>query len=141
MLAATDPLARLEQARRLLADAGLDARVERQIVDIAATPDAVETADVVVLHRVVCCYPDMPGLVGAAADKTRRRLALSFPRETWWIRAGGGVLNLWARLTRKEFRFFVHAPAAIVAVAREHGLRLSREERGRIWHVAAFDRA
>ena len=26
--------------------------------DLAADPDAVESADVVVLHRVVCCYPD-----------------------------------------------------------------------------------
>src|SRR5690242_6006037 len=46
------------QAQQLLTDAELTDRVERRIVDIAASPQEVEPADVVVLHRVVCCYPD-----------------------------------------------------------------------------------
>jgi cyclopropane fatty-acyl-phospholipid synthase-like methyltransferase len=43
------------QAARLLAEAGLANRVHRRLVDIAADPTAVEPADIVVLHRVVCC--------------------------------------------------------------------------------------
>lgn len=47
-------------------------RVDLRIVDIAVSPDAVEPADVVVLHRVVCCCPDHAGLLAAAADHGRR---------------------------------------------------------------------
>src|SRR5215210_5878891 len=57
------------EARRLLAEAGLEGRVERRIHDIAVAPDEVEPADVVVLHRVVCCYPDYERLLGAAAER------------------------------------------------------------------------
>ena len=46
------------EAVRLLNEAGLTERVTRRIVDLAAGPEAVPQADVVVLHRVVCCYPD-----------------------------------------------------------------------------------
>src|SRR3954452_17291103 len=42
------------EATRLLAEAGLIDRVQRRLADIAAEPDAVEPADIVVLHRVVC---------------------------------------------------------------------------------------
>lgn len=42
----------------MLEAAGMADRVTRRFLDIAQTPDGVEPADVVVLHRVVCCYPD-----------------------------------------------------------------------------------
>jgi hypothetical protein len=42
-------------------------------------PEAVEPADMVVLHRVVCGYPDYERLLGAAADHARRALVFSYP--------------------------------------------------------------
>src|SRR6266498_1617352 len=42
------------EANRLLQEAGLQGRADRRLHDIAVDPDAVEPADVVVLHRVVC---------------------------------------------------------------------------------------
>ena len=66
-------------AAALAAEAGLTGRVHRRMVDIATDPGAVEPADIVVLHRVVCCYPDHARLLGAAAEHTRRELAFSFP--------------------------------------------------------------
>jgi magnesium-protoporphyrin O-methyltransferase len=47
-----------EEADRLFRESGLVGRAERRLHDIAMDPDGVEPADVVVLHRVVCCYPD-----------------------------------------------------------------------------------
>ena len=46
------------EAAQLLKSSGLGGRVERRFLDIAQSPGEVEPADVVVLHRVVCCYPD-----------------------------------------------------------------------------------
>ncbi len=59
-----------EEATSLLRAAGLEGRAERRLHDIAVDPEGVEAADVVVLHRVVCCYPDYERLLG------RRRNAL-----------------------------------------------------------------
>src|SRR5262245_9531086 len=46
---------------------GVREQVEYRQADFAAAADDVPAADVVLMHRVVCCYPDMPSLVGAAA--------------------------------------------------------------------------
>jgi hypothetical protein len=127
-------------AAELLDEAGLGDRVERRVLDFARAGHEIEPADAVVLHRVVCCYPDMPGLVGAAADKARRTLALSFPRETWWMRVGARAINLWSRLARNEFRFFHYRAADISAVAEDRGLRRTHETDGRIWRIATFER-
>src|SRR5437867_7144905 len=68
-----------EEASRLLRENGLEDKVERRIHDIAADPGAVEPADVVVLHRVVCCYPDYERLLAASAEHARRLLVFSYP--------------------------------------------------------------
>jgi magnesium-protoporphyrin O-methyltransferase len=129
-----------KEAEQLLAEAGLEARAERRHGDLVNQPGLAEPADVVVMHRVVCCYPDMPGLVGAAAERTRRVLALSFPRDTWWMRLFARAFNIWRRLRRDEFRFFVHPPEGIVATAGAQGLHVTGEEAGRIWQIAALER-
>jgi hypothetical protein len=128
-------------AADLLCEQGLEARVERRVLDFARDGSEMEPADVVVMHRVVCCSPDVGGLVGAAAEHARRVLALSFPRDRWWIRAAARTLNAGAALIRWDWRFYVHPPAAIVAAAEERGLRLVREEpSGPFWQVAALER-
>jgi magnesium-protoporphyrin O-methyltransferase len=129
------------EAARLLAEAGLADRVHRRLVDIAADPTAVEPADIVVLHRVVCCYPDYATLLGVAADHTRRQLVFSHPPRNPLSRAVVATQNLLLRLSRREFRVFAHPPAAMLAVLAEHGLRPIAAYRGPVWQVAAVTRS
>jgi hypothetical protein len=129
-----------DSARALLRERGLDERVDRRIGDIVADPALAGAADAVLMHRVVCCYPDADALVGAAAERARRYLVMSFPRDRALFRAGARVLNLWFRLLRWDYRTFIHSPAAILAAAERRGLRLAEESRGSIWQVAALER-
>lgn len=128
------------EARRLAADAGLSGRVRRRLVDIAATPDQVEAADLVVLHRVVCCYPDYERLLGAAADHARRLLVFSYPPRSALSVAVLATQNAWFRLTGKSFRTFAHPPQAMLEVLRERGLRPTYRHRERVWWVAGLER-
>jgi SAM-dependent methyltransferase len=130
-----------DEALALAREAGVEDRIERRHGDFAEDEAALEPADVVVMHRVVCCYPDPERLVGAAARHAQRLLALSFPRDTWWLRLGIRFANLWLRLTGR-IESFVHAPALVVGVAERSGMRtLVHERSGRIWRVAVFERA
>jgi 2-polyprenyl-3-methyl-5-hydroxy-6-metoxy-1,4-benzoquinol methylase len=128
------------EAARLIAEAGLADRVQRRLVDIATDPAAIEPADIVVLHRVVCCYPDYATLLGVAADHTRRHLVFSHPPRNPLSRAVVATQNLLLRLSGREFRAFVHPPAAMLAVLAEHGLRPIAAYRGPVWQVAAIAR-
>jgi methyltransferase family protein len=129
-----------EQAAELAREAGVSDRAERRLGDVVRDPSLADPADAVVMHRVVCCYPDYDALVGAAAERARRFLVMSFPRPRLLIRAGTGMVNLGARLLRWEYRTWVHPPEAIVAAAERRGLTLASESRGRIWQVAALER-
>ncbi len=75
----------------------------------------IPSADIVVLDRVICCYPDMKGLVTASTRHTHRLYVLTYPRRTWWMRVGALVFNIVLTATRREFRFFLHHPREIGA--------------------------
>jgi 2-polyprenyl-3-methyl-5-hydroxy-6-metoxy-1,4-benzoquinol methylase len=129
------------EARRLLDEQGLTDRVTRRLgVDIARDGDEVEPADIVVLHRVVCCYPDYERLLAAAAEHARRLLVFSYPSHSVLARMVLGAENLSFRMRRLRFRVFAHPPDRMLSVLREHGLRPTVVHRGMAWQVAGAER-
>jgi magnesium-protoporphyrin O-methyltransferase len=129
-----------EEALKLLAERGLSDRVERRVGDFVEEP--ADPHDVVVMHRVVCCYPDVDALVGAGAACAQRRMVLTYPQERWYTRAGIGVINFFMRLNSSDFRAFVHPVQRMTAAAAQHGLTLGERRRaGILWESAAYERA
>jgi 2-polyprenyl-3-methyl-5-hydroxy-6-metoxy-1,4-benzoquinol methylase len=128
-----------EEAARLLRENGVAGRAERHH-DLAADPDGVEPADVVVLHRVVCCYPDYERLLGAAAEHARRLLVFSYPPRNAVSRFLIGAQNLFFRLRRMEFRTFAHPPAHMLAAVQERGLHRAYAHHPLVWQIAGFER-
>ena len=128
-----------DAARALLAERGLTDRVERRVGDFVAEADTLSAHDVVVMHRVVCCYPDVNALVGAGADHARRRLVLTFPQERRLVRVALSTANAVMRLTGSTFRVYVHPFERMAATAGAHGLGLvERRRSGYVWETAAF---
>ena len=130
-----------QAALELLRETGLEGRVERRVMDFAEAARTVAPADIVIMNRVVCCYPDMPKLVAAAAEHTQQTMVLSFPKRTWWTRAGLAIGNFALRVSRREFQVFLHPPAGIFSTSMRHGLRLTLDEQGIFWTVAALRKA
>jgi 2-polyprenyl-3-methyl-5-hydroxy-6-metoxy-1,4-benzoquinol methylase len=127
-------------ADELAREAGLSDRVERRLHDIVEAPHEVEQADVVVLHRVVCCYPDYERLLGTAADHTRRLLVFSHPPRNLASRAVISAQNAFLRLTGHRYQAFTHPPDAMLAVLRDRGLTAVHSRHGLVWHVQGLAR-
>ena len=128
--------AREEGARRRYSD-----RVTYQhgnFVDLAPT---LLPADIVTLDRVICCYPDLRGLVGASAAKAQRLYGLVYPRDTWFAHVTASLLNLFFRLQRDSFRFFIHRTNAVEALLREAGFERHFQRNAGFWQVAVYARA
>lgn len=124
------------EARALAAEAGAGARLEYRVANVV--DEDLEHADAVVMHRVVCCYPDGELLVRRAAEHARRHLVLTFPREAPWVRAGFRAFNLVMWAMRSPFRAYVHPADRLLASA--EGMRLVQERRGLVWQLAALER-
>lgn len=129
-------------AGELLRHEGIgDERAERHVGDFVEVAAELDAAHTVVMHRVVCCYPDYAALLGSAASLARQFLVFTYPRDGTVMRTGVGLVNLVLRLAGRDFRSYVHPRGEMLAVVEAHGLRLVHEHRGTVWQVAALARA
>lgn len=128
------------EAERLLEQAGLGDRVERRVLDIARSPEEVEPADVVVLHRVVCCYPDFQRLLTAAGSKADRMLVFSHPPRNVATRVLLSLENGIRRMKGDSFRAFAHPPEQMLATLGDAGLQATYRWRGFGWCVVGLER-
>jgi len=122
-----------DAARALMTEVGLQERMERRIGDVGVHPEDAPSADVVLLHRVICCYSDPDALMAAACSHSRGLIAITIPRETWWNRLGFGAMNVWFRIRRIDFRVYVHPIAPMLKLAASSGYRSTDDHRGRLW--------
>lgn len=129
-----------EAARDLALSSGTIDSVRRVLGDFVATADALSPADIVVLNRVVCCYPDVVAMVDAAAAKAAGMLALVFPRDRWFMRALRGTIAAAMRVRRNPFRFYVHDPDQIMATASARGLSAVFSQRTPGWQAVVLQR-
>ncbi len=129
-----------EVARDLLAEANFEDRADRRVGDFVNMNGDLPVADAVVLNKVICCYPDMPALLGAACDHARSRVVIAVPRERRILRAAMGLANQWFRLRRSAFRTFVHSKRGMIEEATQRGFEPAGEQRGRVWDVILFAR-
>ena len=129
-----------DQARALVTRYGLEGRMTSRQVDLATDPEAAPPADVVIFHRVVCCYPNYRALLSSAGSHARSALVFSYPTNHALNRV---VLRLetWSRVVRRnDFRGFIHQPAAMFEVLERAGMRLAMQRHGLVWSIAGFER-
>lgn len=109
--------------------------------DFVAVAARIEPADIVTLDRVVCCYPDVEGLVGASAARARRLYGLVLPRDRVVIRAALALANAWYRLRGRGYRAYAHPNARVDALVAAAGLTPEREASTFLWRVVLYARA
>lgn len=129
-----------EAASELVNEAGFEDRMTRFLGDFVEKKDEFEPADIVVMNRVICCYPWMERMMEAAAGKTDQFLAIVFPRDRWWVKLAIGTGNTFLGARGCDFRAFVHPVSEIRAVAERSGLVASFENRGVIWQALVLER-
>lgn len=127
------------EADALARELGLVERVTRLHGDIAADPDLAGRHDIVVMHRVVCCYPDAKRLLAVAADHAARALVFSHPPRNLAARFLVGAENLSRRVRGQSFRVFVHDPQVMDDAAADGGRLHGRlHHHGLAWDISGF---
>jgi SAM-dependent methyltransferase len=127
--------AREEAVRRGRAEA-----IQFLQADFVDAASQLPSAAVVTLDRVVCCYPSYEQLLGAALGHAERCLALSYPRDAWYVRLGMAIENGLRWLSRNDFRTFFHPVASIEETIRRAGFRLVSRRETWVWSADVYVR-
>jgi len=108
--------------------------------DFVSVASELPAATLVTLDRVVCCYPSYEPLLNAALRHADQYLALSYPRDVWYVRLGVRLENGQRRLGKNSFRNFVHPVAKMEQMIRQAGFELSSRRETWMWSVDVFTR-
>jgi magnesium-protoporphyrin O-methyltransferase len=127
--------ARAEAERR-----GLAGRVEHRYGDIVELADELPAADIVTLDSVICCYPYLAPILGAALRTAPRLAGLTDPRDTWWMRIYCRLYNLWSAVRRRPGQYFIHRHATVNQLMAGAGYRNVHEGGTRSWRVVLYER-
>jgi magnesium-protoporphyrin O-methyltransferase len=113
----------LAEAQRQAELSGLTGRTAYRQGDFVELAVSVPMADIVILDKVVCCYPDPERLLKLALAGTRQVIALTYPRDRLFTRAGVALMTVSLRLAGSGFRPYVHKPADIERWINASGFR------------------
>jgi magnesium-protoporphyrin O-methyltransferase len=128
----------LAEAQAWAGERGLSERVEYIEGDFMALDTEPGNADLCLLDKVVCCYPDAHGLVAMSLSKTKRVYALIYPRDRWFMRFGSAAASFGLWLIRSEFRPYVHDPIQIEHWITDSGFAKQCEDRTVAWLIQIY---
>ena len=136
----------IDEARKLATSRGVGDRMRFEVGDGAKLE--LPAADIVVINRVVCCYPDTQNLLEHTLGAARGVFAITAPVSNG---ATGSFNRLWSRLSNVGyglrpkkyggFRTFIHDLDRIDERIRAAGFRRVRHEQRRVvWNLAVYTR-
>ena len=128
-------VARAEAERR-----GLQGRVEHRYGDVVELANDLPPAEIVTLDSVVCCYPHLELLLGAASRSGPRLVGITYPRDVWWMRAFMRLYNLVQAVRRIPARYFVHRHEHVEGWMAARGYQNVYEGGIRVWRVVLYRR-
>ena len=106
--------------------------------DFTTMASNVDSADIVTLDKVICCYDDMSELVGLSSKLARKIYAVIYPRDVWWTKLAFLMMNFYARIKGCSFRTFIHPTQKVEEIIFENGLKRNYYTTTLIWQVAIF---
>ncbi len=108
--------------------------------DFIELVDTIETSDIVIMDKVVCCYPDADALIHRSLEKCNDSIALTYPRKTWYTSFGTEVLAIILKLLGSSFRPYVHDPLQIENWIAEQDFKKVVQEQTAIWLTQVYQR-
>jgi len=130
----------LATARAEAGAQGLEDRTDYRQGDFVQIADVVPEADVTILDKVVCCYPDWEVLLDRSLAKTRRVYALTYPRDRAFTRAAIRLMSLGLDLLGCCYQPYLHPPDAIRARILGQGFQRVYTALTTSWHTEVYVR-
>src|SRR3989441_8028024 len=132
--------AAIHEANEFAKESGLQDRVRFHVADAASTRQPA--SDVVVMDKVLCCYPDADALLKTASDSSKELLGFVVPRDEGLMkpamRIGTALINLVEKLRKTGFRLYLHPLRSIDQLLSERGFQQASKAKSRFWLVFLY---
>jgi len=130
----------ISKAREFAAASGVSEKTNYVLGDFVSVSKSVETADIAMLDKVVCCYEFLNELLDASTAKANSVYALTHPAEHWMIKLSFNLLIGVRTLFRADFRPYWHDWDAMRRGIERRGFQLVHQDATFWWNVLVYRR-
>jgi len=134
--------AAIHEANAFAKESGLGDRARFEVANAASTRQAA--SDVVVMDKVLCCYPDADALLKTASESSKELLGFVVPRDEGLMKPamklGTTLINLVERLRKTGFRIYLHPLRSIDNLLIGSGFQQANKAKSRFWLIFLYKR-
>lgn len=109
--------------------------------DFSELAGQVNTADIVTLDKVLCCYPNMDLLLTESLSKCKKYFGIVIPKDNWIARIFISFLNFGFWISKNPFRVFIHPTLRMEKIIYEQGFNEIASGKTMAWRVRVFKKA
>lgn len=132
--------AAIQEANGYAKESGFADRAKFEVGDGAVVQ--LPFSDIVVMDKVLCCYPDYDSLLKKASESSKQMLGFIVPRDEGWMkpfmRCGAAAINLVERIRRTGFKFYLHPLTSIHEQLVERGFQQAEKTKSRFWLIFLY---
>jgi len=96
--------------------------------------------DIVVLDKVICCYPYMPDLLNASINNSNKILALVYPKSNILGKIIFAMGNITLKIKGNPFRIFLHSNQNVRNKIEKAGFHRVFYKTVYLWNVEVYER-
>jgi SAM-dependent methyltransferase len=134
--------AAIQEANQFAKESGFQDKARFEVGN--GTSAQPPSSDIVVMDKVICCYPDADALLKTASESSRELLGFVVPRDQGLMKplmkCGTALINLVERLRRSGFRMYLHPLSSIDRLLVENGFEQSNKAKSRFWLIFLYRR-
>ncbi len=130
----------IDYAKSLASEKRLEDKTKYAIGDFVETYDQYDRHDVLVLDKVICCYPDSETLIKLSTDKCGKSYALSYPRDSLIPRISFGIVGFFLTLVNSGFKPKIYPVSWVVTQIEKAGFRRSKHWQDYFWISEVYQR-
>ena len=131
------------EANEFAKESGLQDRARFEVANAASTRQPA--ADVVIMDKVLCCYPEADALLKTASESSTDLLGFVVPRDEGLMkpamRIGTALINLVEKLRRSGFRLYLHPLRTVDRLLYASGFQQADKAKSRFWLVFLYKRS
>ncbi len=134
--------AAIQEANSYTKEMGLTDKARFEVADGATAQPPL--SDIVVMDKVLCCYPDWTNLLRNATSSSREFIGFVVPRDEGWMkpfmRCGAAAINFVEKIRKTGFKFYLHPLGSIDRRLVENGFERTGKATSRFWLIFAYTR-
>ncbi|MDH4199301.1 MAG: class I SAM-dependent methyltransferase [Spirochaetia bacterium] len=125
-------------AKNYMKEIGLDKRTDYHVGDFVEISEDIGSADITVLDKVICCYPDAEDLVEKSISRTKHVYAFTLPRDRWWIKYPIKLVVAVLKIFRSSFHPYFHEHSSIHSRLESGNFKMDYQNHVFFWETYVF---